>query len=103
MTIALKRKRFIAAILVLMALVLVYSFTGEKGLIQLRELYDRRNELKDNVRGLETKNAELSDEINKLRNDPAVIEDLARTRLDMVKPGETVYVFPENAKEKISE
>jgi len=103
MTIALKRKRFIAAILVLMALVLVYSFTGEKGLIQLRELYDRRNELKDKVRGLETKNAELSDEINKLRNDPAVIEDLARTRLDMVKPGETVYVFPENAKEKISE
>lgn len=71
----------------------IYSFQGEKGFVRLGEMLRERNELLARVGLLERENAKLAEEVGRLREDPATIEALARLRLNMVRPGEVVFVF----------
>jgi cell division protein FtsB len=88
-------------ILVLAAVVFVaYSAAGEKGFIRLSAMGQERDDLRGRVGDLEKGNAELSEEIGLLRDDPATIEALARTELGMVREGETVYILPDRSGEE---
>lgn len=74
-----------------------YSVVSERGFYRLGKMMQRRNDLSTTVDSLQKKNAELAGEIERLRSDPVTLEDLARTELGMVRPGEVVYIFPEKA------
>jgi cell division protein FtsB len=53
-------------------------------------------QMADEVQAIQEKNARLRKDIDAVRNDPTVLETLARERLGMVRKDETVFmVLPE--------
>ncbi len=79
--------------LIFLVVAFVGAVLGEKGLSRKKSLEDKRMTL---VR----ENAELSDElaglerdIRLLKTDPKTIETVAKKKLGMVRPDETVYLF----------
>lgn len=80
--------------------VAAYSFfSGEGGLTQLyhadieRQAYRKRTEL------LEEENRALMNEIDRLRNDPAYIETIARKHLNLVREDEVIFRFRKEGEE----
>jgi len=89
------RKVFIC-LFIAVSIFAVYSVVSERGFYQLGKMMKRRNTLNANVESLRDENTKLAREIDRLRSDPVTLEELARTKLGMVRPGEIVYIFPEN-------
>jgi len=48
--------------------------------------------LKKEVGELKVKKKELEDQLMRIENDPIMVEEIARKKLGMSKPGEVVYV-----------
>ena len=61
-------------------------------LAQRRELRDLSRE----VESLEQRNEALRRTIHALRDDPHAVEKIAREELDLVAPGEVLYLFPDD-------
>ena len=76
------------------ALVLLYEMTGESGYVGRREQQQRIQALSQQVEDLQRENQRLSENIQSLRSDPAAIEELARERLHLARPGEVVVTLP---------
>jgi len=72
-----------------------------RGLFQWRELHREYHELMRKNQTLEQDNRVLYQEITRLRNDPKVIEHLAREELGLVREDELIIYFapPEEHKE----
>ena len=73
---------------VVMILVAVFH---EDGIMTVLKLEKDLVELKDNNEKLRDENKGIRGEIKLLKNDTLAIEKIAREKLRMVKPGETVY------------
>ena len=73
---------------------LVLTLISDRGLLEVRKKGFRLAELEEKIEALESDNADLIDEIQTLRSDPAEIERLAREELRLVKPGEVVLIIP---------
>ncbi len=73
------------------------AFTGSQGLAALNEQRSQQETLRAEVERLEQEAADFRDEIALLRRDPAALELLAKTRHQLVEPGEMVVLlrFPE--------
>ena len=84
---------------VVMMLVAVFH---EDGILTVLKLEKDLVELKDSNDKLRGENNDIRREIKLLKNDPFAIEKIAREKLRMAKPGETVYQIvrqePENSK-----
>ena len=89
------RRRLWLVLSIAVCLFLVFSVLGERGFIRMNAMVNEREELRSRVKALEESNTELAEEIGLLRDDPATIENLARTELGMVRDGETVYILSE--------
>lgn len=86
----LRRKALaIAAFLILAASVLNALF-GERGFFGLMKAREEYQALSEEVQALEADNERLAEEIESLRNDPLVIERIAREVLGMAREGEIV-------------
>ena len=89
------KRRHVLFIIIVAALVGTYYllFDRESGYLRIRamerKIYERKLE---NVY-LAGANQRLRREIDRLRNDPAYIEKLAREKLGLAKKGEIVYKF----------
>ena len=72
-----------------------------RGLFQWRELHREYYELMSRNQALDQDNRLLYQEITRLRNDPKVIEHLAREELGLVRDDELIVYFapPEKQKE----
>ncbi len=77
----------------LVLLILGYTVLGEHGLVRLVRSQKQKNALLEDKQRLESENAELKKEIDRLQNDPDYIERVAREELGMVKKGELVIQF----------
>jgi cell division protein FtsB len=75
--------------LVLLATSWVASFRD------LRRAHAREALLLERIRTTEIRNQELELKIERLRDDPLMLERLAREQLGLVREGEIVVVFPE--------
>ncbi len=93
-----KRKigRWIFAALLSAALVLV--FTGKDGLINIYRLHRKTERIEAEVRQMEAMIDSLEIEVDRLKNDTAYIERMAREKLGMAHEGEKVYKFIEENK-----
>lgn len=84
------------------ALLLIFAyfcFGGNYNLYNFVQLKIRAKEARDNLKLLEIENQQLNLEINKLKNDLAYIEKIAREKYHLGKPGEKVYFIKgENSK-----
>jgi cell division protein FtsB len=91
---------FLAASLVLSALMFAFFLLGDRGLWDLRRQRARLANLQTEVSTLAAENARLENEVARLRNDPAASEKIAREELNFVRPGDVVLVLPKGWTEK---
>ena len=74
-------------------MVLLDALFGERGLVEMMKKRDESKALALQVTTLREQNERLVEEIQKLRDDPATIEDLAKRDLGMIKPGEKLFII----------
>jgi len=67
---------------------------GERSMDRVSRLRVEAERLQQEIQQLEAENEELARTVDRLRDDPSVIEQIAREELGMVKPGEKVLRFP---------
>jgi len=96
-----KRLGLILSCLSLLAGTAVLLALNPRGLFQWRELHREYQELMRKNQVLDQDNRLLYQEITRLRNDPKVIEHLAREELGLVREDELIIYFapPEEHKE----
>lgn len=71
-------------------------FFGEMGVPRYLRMLSHAEQLEREIRDLERANVNLRVEIERVQHDPLRIEELARERLGLVRPGETVYQIVED-------
>ena len=86
-----------ALLLLLFAGLTVY---GWQGVVRLRQMGEQLQTLERENMTLRREAERLAQVIDRLRNDPAYLERIAREERGMVRPGETVLKFP--PKDKVS-
>jgi cell division protein FtsB len=72
--------------------VIVDAIVGDRGLLAMlraREQYQAAGAALDRQRA---ENTRLRERIERLKNDPAAIEELARGELGLMRPGEKVFI-----------
>jgi cell division protein FtsB len=86
-------RRLLAAALIVVAAsgLAVY---GGSGVMRVRAMQQEIRQLERELATLRGQTEKLTATIDKLRNDPAYIEKLAREDLGYVREGETVLKFP---------
>ena len=80
-------------LLVTTALVLGSALFGRHGARHLGRLHTERQQVADATFALLRGNAQLREEIDRLRNDERLLEQRARRQLGLVRPGELVFRF----------
>ena len=78
---------FIAAVIVVDALV------GEQGLFAMLRARRQAEELAATIARQKAENARLREEVRRLDEDPAAIEEVARRELGLIRPGEKVFII----------
>ena len=78
---------------------LYYTLRGEENLALLVNLKKENTQLRATIADLDKDNNQQRSYIQELRNNPATIEEEARTRLSLVKKGEVLFIFPKNSTE----
>lgn len=74
--------------------IVLISLLGDQGLLAYYGLRREESALRKEIDGLARQEGDLASRIQALRSDPQYIEMLARQRLGLVKPGETVLQLP---------
>lgn len=88
-----KYKYLLVSGVVILSFLVALAVFGKKGVIQLKDIQQKKAVLQAKVAKLEKENSELKENIGALRSDKREIEKIAREELDLVKPGEVVYQF----------
>ncbi len=87
---------------ILMSLLAGTMFFNADGLPLYFKMRDSRQHLIEQIQQLEYINVAMQEDITRIQGDPQRLEELARNRLGMVRPGETVYQFVEPAPSSIT-
>ena len=74
------------------AILIANALIGDRGLPANLRAQREHRELAETVAALKAANRQLHREAERLRNDPAAIEEMARRDLGLIRPGERVFV-----------
>lgn len=74
--------------------ILIAAAVGDRGYLAARRRQADHADLMEKIRIVEADNTKLLAEIKALKEDPYVIEKMARERLGLARPGEVVYMLP---------
>lgn len=74
---------------------LIYLTISEDGFIKTRALRQEKVRLEGELAKLTEENDRLRQRIERIKNDPAYVEDEARKKLGLVKPNEIIYRLAE--------
>jgi len=83
----------ICALCVIVVFELLMVVAGDHGLLALRAATRDLEALRTQVSTVHQENVALQQDIRRLREDPAAIEELARRELGLIKPGEIVFTI----------
>ncbi len=89
------RLAVVAAAVVVIALLVAW---GTSGALRIRAIRQEITAAERDIEALRAKATALTQTIDRLRNDPAYIEKLAREEHGLVREGETVLKFPSKPK-----
>jgi cell division protein FtsB len=78
----------------LILLLVVVTIIGERGAIHLWRLRGEKNRIDEQNYRLQKENEVLRQRILRIRHDNRYLEKLAREELNMARPGEVIYRFP---------
>ncbi|HUO83719.1 MAG TPA: septum formation initiator family protein [Thermoanaerobaculia bacterium] len=88
--------RLVVLLSIVLTIVFVVSFVfSEEGIAELQRAQKRVSDLDREVERLRSENERLRRELETLRSSTYAYEKIAREDLGMAKPGETVYVLPD--------
>ena len=87
-------RRLVQYLLVFTCLVLaIDALVGDKGVLQMMKKRDELHALERAVASAKAENSRRWQEIQRLKHDPAALEELARRDLGMIKPGEKLFII----------
>ncbi len=86
-----KRQRFLGLVFVLFLVMVLVAVFNKDGVLTVYEVEEELVDLKRKNQALDSENRVLDKEIAALKSQPYSIEKLAREKLNLVKPNETVY------------
>lgn len=95
-----KKGIVLALALITMFLLLFFIVLGENGLTDLHRLKMERDRLVQKNKELKQENLSLYREINRLKNDPKYIENVARQELGVIGKDEMILKVKKNRKVK---
>jgi cell division protein FtsB len=88
-----RRRRAIEYTLVFVGcLVIIQGLVGEKGLLTMLKARQQYRALEASLHASKVENAQLRERARGLKEDPSMIEDLARRELGLIKPGEKLFI-----------
>ena len=82
----------------LILLLLWIIFAPNRGMLSLYKTKKEIQRLQAENNNLEEKNKALQEEIDRLQNDPAYLEEKARKEYGMLKENEVLYIFKNKKK-----
>ena len=85
-----KRTLFVIMVAIVLGALVV---SARHGIFDLARLTAQRDSLRTEIEALKSRNQELLAEIERLKRDPATVEELARREMGLAKEGEIVYRF----------
>jgi len=87
--------RRVGRLLVLFAAIvlIVDGLVGDRGFLAMLRTRRQYDELSATLERQRAENTRLRDEADRLLNDPAAIEELARRELGLIRPGEKVFII----------
>jgi cell division protein FtsB len=90
------RRLLASAVLAMFAVGLcAHVMLGENGWIRYRQKRAEYQKLQTELQRMDDEHQRLDTEINGLKSDPKAIEKEAREQLRYAKPGEVIYLLPE--------
>jgi cell division protein FtsB len=89
---SLRKKLLVAGLAFLFFVLLLTSFFGQKGLLEIRRAQKRYEALLEEINELEKKKTRLEREIEELERKPGAVDREAREKLWLMKPDEIVIV-----------
>ena len=92
---------FLALTILLLLSLLMFILFGENGLVDLNRLKTERDSLLQKNEALTQENLSLYREIERLKNDPEYVENVARQELGVIGKDEVILKTPKNRKTKI--
>jgi len=84
------KKSFLISLLI-GSFVLWFTFFDTYSLMTRYQLHSKKSDLIERTKELNQKTSELQQKIEELKNNPDLLEKIAREEYGMRKPGETVY------------
>ena len=88
-----RRRMFQAILLAGAVLLLVESLVGDRGLTAMLDARRQHQVLQSSVDRLRASNAALRGQAQALRESPDAIEETARRDLNLISPGEKVFII----------
>jgi cell division protein FtsB len=71
----------------------VNALVGDNGYLAALRTQRDHDALAQSVAKMHAENARIQQEIDRLRTDPAALEEAARRQLSLIKPGETLVII----------
>ena len=91
--VSMRRRRMLNILLLFATVVLlVDALVGDTGLVERTRASRRLQAAEAALASLHQQNAEMRDEVNRLREDPALLEAVAREELGLIRPGELLFI-----------
>ncbi len=81
------------ALLFLAIVLVVDGVLGEHGWLANRRAQQQYDRALQDLEAIRSSNAGLREEANRLRTDPAAIEEVARRELGLIRPGEKLFII----------
>ena len=96
-----KQNIFLALTILLLSSLFLFIVFGENGLVDLNRLKKERDNLLQKNEALTQENLSLYREIERLKNDPEYVENVARQELGVIGKDEVIFKTPKSRKAKI--
>ena len=93
-----RQKMALTGIFCAMFILLLVVILGDKGWLELRRLQHAHQSLIKGNAVLTVENSKMYEKIDRLKDDPAYIEDIARRELGMIRSNELIFKFKDDSK-----
>lgn len=96
-----QEKMFVRIVIFLVTVAFAWIiFAPHIGILAYLQKHSRFKSLEEKTVQLEESNTSLSTEIDRLKNDPAYLEDVARREQGLLKKNEYIYDFSQQKKQE---
>ena len=89
-----RTRRIVQLLLLFFGIVIIVdALVGDQGLLVMRRANRQHAELAAAIASQRAENVRLRDEVRRLTEDPAAIEEVARRDLGLIRPGEKLFII----------